>query len=129
MATYQITIDRPAAPAVKGKLRYSGTICLEADCYWNPDCRIAPYSNSGCYATKMVKANRVAIWLPSAVNAKGQTSQSIFIHKGENLTKMSSLKAWSQGCVVLDAATVNKIWNDIAHKDQPIVSVKVTDTP
>ena len=130
MATYEITITRGPATERRsqGKLKYSGTITCECDCYWNKDKRIPAATYDRCSKTYMDTATnprggkREAIYIQDVEGYHG-----IFIHYGQNLTNANALAVWSKGCIVMDEEDVLKIWNDIAPQDGFNVTVTVDD--
>lgn len=113
----------------KGRLSFSsGDIKVETDCWWDPEVRI----NAGtytAYATRMATktdgsdgGKREAIWLGRDVPYGNgtRTSDEIFIHKGTS-------PSWSDGCIVAAEDQVVKMWLSINPKEQPVVTVDVSD--
>jgi len=113
----------------KGRLVFShGDIRVDTDCWWDPEVKIAAGTYTG-YATRMAtKADghdggkREAIWLGRDVPyGKGtRSSDAIFIHKGTS-------PSWSDGCLVAPEDQVVKMWLAINPKEQPVVTIEVTD--
>jgi hypothetical protein len=129
METYAITVARGVGR--EGTLQYRGTIVHSAPCWWNPDKRIPAAVYSGCSATRMAGSRskdstgmqqRHGVFLPKVSGFQG-----IFIHFGENLLDITSLRLWSQGCIVMSESDVLVIWNDILPKDGKNVTVSVRD--
>ena len=128
--TYEITITRgpEAERKSKGKLKYTGTITHECDCFWNKDKRIPAATYERCSKTYMNTATNSKGEKREAIYIKGVAGyEGIFIHYGENLTNATSLAVWSKGCIVMDEDDVLKIWDDITPKDGFNVTVTVDD--
>ena len=113
----------------KGRLVFShGDVRVDTDCWWDPEVKIAAGTYAG-YATRMATktdgsdgGKREAIWLGRDVPYGNGTrsSDAIFIHKGTN-------PSWSDGCLVAAENQVVKMWLAINPKDQPNVTIEVTD--
>jgi hypothetical protein len=114
---------------VKGTLTFqSGDVSVNTTCWWAVDVRIDAGTYTGA-ATRMTNKDdgsdggkREAIYLGKGVKyARGtKTADGIFIHKGTG-------PSWSEGCIVIAAHEVLKIWNCINPKEQYIVSINVSD--
>lgn len=112
-----------------GKLTFShGDISVDTTCWWDKAVKVDAGTYTG-YATRMANkydghdgGKREAIWLGIGVpvNNGTRTSKGIFIHKGKNAS-------WSDGCIVCAANEVIKIWNSITPKEQPNVTIEITD--
>ncbi len=123
---YEIKITRGKG---KGRLVFShGDVKVDTDCWWDPEVKVGAGTYDG-YATRMATktdgsdgGKRQAIWLGKDVpHTHGtKTSDAIFIHKGTS-------PSWSDGCIVAPEDQVMKIWLAINPKEQPNVTIEVTD--
>ena len=88
-----------------------------ATCYWDPEVRIPSKLYTGCSATVMDKKGYRSIYIPDEQTGRN----GIFIHKG---TKAEA----SDGCIVIDAPQIEKLWGLITPKDGQNVEVQVYDS-
>ena len=124
--TFEISVVRGKNT---GTLKFAhGSVTVETTCWWDPKVKIDAGTYTG-YATRMTNKSggsdggkRQGIWFGKHVPYNNGTgySDGIFIHKGTDAT-------WSDGCVVALENQVVTIWNVVDPKDQPNVTIKVSD--
>jgi len=105
-----------------------GNVSVDTKCWWDKDVKVDAGSYTA-YATRMANkydgydgGKREGIWLGTGVpvNDNARKSNGIFIHKGTSA-------AWSDGCIVIEEAEVIKIWKAISPKEQPNVTVIISE--
>src|SRR5690606_13165419 len=98
-----------------------GDVQVNTECVWDPKVVVVAGTYTG-YATTMATKKRPGIWFGKGVPIAHRTRKSndIFIHEGKDVS-------WSDGCIVAAKSEVLKIWNAISPKEQPNVTIEITD--
>jgi hypothetical protein len=124
MSSYTITVERPVAPGHKGTLTFeepgADASKFSTACYWDPDQRIPAGTYTGCSLTMMASKKRDGVFIPNVAGFTG-----IFIHKGEHLESLKSVKIWSDACILLEPEVMKKVVARIDPRDGRNVTVIV----
>ena len=118
--TYTIVINRSAAPSEEGTLLFKdGNLTVNAKCWWDKKNRIEPGHYLSCSKTHMQSLGDRAIYLPEAVSTV-TGAKEIFLHHGVGPEN-------SLGCIAIETAKFEQIWNHIQPLNGRNVTVDIKD--
>lgn len=119
--TYRIDIMRAKAPGEEGVLTFKdGIDMIQAKCWWDKNNRIDKGAYLNCSKTHMASSGYEAIYLPDAVS-KVTGANEIFLHHGSGPQN-------SLGCIAVEKAKFDQLWNHIKPLNGRNITVNVVDS-
>lgn len=119
--SYSISISRPKGANVsEGTLSFiDSTFAITAKCWWDINNRIDAGTYTKCSKTHMASLGYKAVYLPDAVS-KVTGAKEIFIHHGAGPEN-------SLGCIAVETAQFDKLWDRLGLEEGFNVTVVVSD--